>query len=71
MWTLMVEGPHTRPLKMVFGEFLNSPNFHPFFWHSAPQYQVCLQIEQRLKDSPFFPQCEHVSGMIVQFRGAL
>mmetsp|Transcript_20832 Transcript_20832/g.50357 ORF Transcript_20832/g.50357 Transcript_20832/m.50357 type:complete len:258 (-) Transcript_20832:192-965(-) len=28
---------------------------HPAFWHSAPQYQTCLQIEQRFS-APCFPQ---------------
>jgi hypothetical protein len=34
--------------------------FHPAFWHSAPQYDTCLQREQRLSDAHCFLQCEQL-----------
>ena len=34
--------------------------FHAAFWHSAPQYEACLQRTQRLSALRFLPQCEQL-----------
>ena len=34
--------------------------FHAAFWHSAPQYEACLQREQRLSALQCFPHCEQL-----------
>ena len=38
--------------------------FQSAFWHEAPQYEACLQREQRLNSAPCLPHLEQLSALV-------